>query len=156
MALSRGCSLPVDFATLHPSGCLRQSFSLRSIMSPYGLPSAGSVGSHSPEMSHPSGCLCSLPRNRPVAWFPASARWHVFSAALRLPPSLPLMSPFGLPAAGYPASARWHVFAPAHVALRAAFGRLPSQRPLACVPVSGFKFPPLPFTRILNDPQYPT
>ena len=42
-ALSRGCSLPVDFATLHPSGC-----------------------------------LCSLPRNRPVAWFPASARWHVF------------------------------------------------------------------------------
>jgi hypothetical protein len=79
-------------------------------MSPYGLPAAGSVGSHSPEMSHPSGCLCSLPRNRPVAWFPASARWHVFSAALRLPPSLPLMSPYGLPAAGYPASARWHVF----------------------------------------------
>jgi len=33
-------------------------------------------------------------------------------------------------------------FAPAHVALRAAFGRLPSQRPLACVPVSGFSFPP--------------
>ena len=33
-----------------------------------------------------------------------------YSAALRLPPSLPLMSPFGLPAAGYPASARWHVF----------------------------------------------
>ena len=27
-----------------------------------------------------------------------------------LPPSLPLMSPFGLPLAGYPASARWHVF----------------------------------------------
>jgi hypothetical protein len=27
-----------------------------------------------------------------------------------LPPSLPLISPFGLPAAGYPASARWHVF----------------------------------------------
>jgi hypothetical protein len=22
--------------------------------------------------------LYSLPRNRPVAWFPASARWHVF------------------------------------------------------------------------------
>ena len=99
---------------------------------PYGLPSAGSVGSHPPGMSHPSGCLCSLPRNRPVAWFPASARWHVISAALRLPPycgcppwatlltrcsaslrlppSLPLMSPFGLPSAGYPASARWHVF----------------------------------------------
>ena len=27
-----------------------------------------------------------------------------------LPPSLPLMSPFGLPLAGYPASTRWHVF----------------------------------------------
>ena len=27
-----------------------------------------------------------------------------------MPPSLPLISPFGLPAAGYPASARWHVF----------------------------------------------
>ena len=35
---------------------------------------------------------------------------RVFSAALRLPPSLPLMSPYGLPSAGYPASARWHVF----------------------------------------------
>ena len=33
-------------------------------------------------------------------------------------------------------------FAPAHVALRAAFGRLPSQRPLACVQVSGFSSPP--------------
>ncbi len=54
--------------------------------------------------------LCSLPRNRPFACFPASARWHLFSAALRLPRSLPLISPFGLPAAGYPASARWHVF----------------------------------------------
>ncbi len=45
-----------------------------------------------------------------------------------LPPSLPLMSPFGLPSAGYPASTRWHVFrfaslTPAHVALQAAFGR---------------------------------
>jgi hypothetical protein len=33
------------------------------------------------------------------------------SASLRLPPSLPLMSPYGLPSAGYPASPRWHVFA---------------------------------------------
>ena len=49
------------------------------------------------------------PRNRPVAWFPTSARWHVFSAALRLPRSRPLISPFGLPLAGYPTSARWHV-----------------------------------------------
>ena len=118
-ALSRGRSLPVDFATLHPSGCLRQSFYLRSIILPFGLPAAGSVGSHPPGMSHPSGCLCSLPRNRPVAWFPASPCWHVFSAALRLPRSLPLISPYGLPAAGYPASPRWHVF--------------PS-------PVSGFRF----------------
>jgi hypothetical protein len=30
-------------------------------------------------------------------------------------------------------------FAPAHVALRAAFGRLPGQRPLARVPVSAFR-----------------
>ena len=37
-ALSRGCSLPVDFATLHPSGCLRQSFSLRSIILPFRAP----------------------------------------------------------------------------------------------------------------------
>jgi AbrB family looped-hinge helix DNA binding protein len=40
-------------------------------------------------MSHPSGCLGSLPRNRPVAWFPASARWHVFRfpvSSLRFPP----------------------------------------------------------------------
>jgi len=28
-------SLPVDFASLHPAGCLRQSFSLRSIVSPF-------------------------------------------------------------------------------------------------------------------------
>ena len=32
-------------------------------------------------------------------------------------------------------------FAPAHVALRAAFGRLPSQRPLARVPLSAFRSP---------------
>ena len=50
------------------------------------------------------------PFGLPAAGYPASARWHVFSAALRLPPSLPLMSPYGLPSAGYPASARWHVF----------------------------------------------
>ena len=31
-------SLPVDFATLHPSGCLRQSFSLRSIILPCRAP----------------------------------------------------------------------------------------------------------------------
>ena len=37
----------------------------------------------------------------------AVALFALFSA---LPPSLPLMSSFGLPSAGYPASARWHVF----------------------------------------------
>jgi len=70
-------SLPVDFATLHPSGCLRQSISLRSIISPFGLP-CGRVGSHSSRNVSPFGLLCSLPRKPPLAWFPASARWHVF------------------------------------------------------------------------------
>ena len=51
---------------------------------------------------------------------------RVISAALRLPPSLPLMSPSGLPSAGYPASARWHVFRSQVSGLR--------------FPVSGFRF----------------
>ena len=51
------------------------------LMSPFGLPSAGLVRIP-PGTSHPSGCaLCSLPHNRPVAWFPASAHWHVFRFA---------------------------------------------------------------------------
>ena len=86
-------SFPVDFASLHPSGCLWQSTShlpRRSVvvrisglppplplMSPFGLPSAGLVRIP-PGMSHPSGCSCSLPRKPPFAWFPASARSHVF------------------------------------------------------------------------------
>jgi hypothetical protein len=45
--------------------------------SPFGLPSAGLVRIP-PGMSHPSGYSCSLPRKPPLAWFPASARWHVF------------------------------------------------------------------------------
>ena len=117
------CSLPVDFATLHPSGCPRQSFSLRSIMSPYGLPSAGSVGSHPPRDVSPFGLLiqptaqppcCLVPSQRPLA---CDLRCATVAS-----------------------------FAPAHLALRAAFGRLPSQRPLACVQVSGlrFFFPPPP------------
>ena len=36
---------------------------------------------------------------------------------------------------------RFASFAPAHIALRAACGRLPGQRPLARVPVSGLNFP---------------
>ena len=123
------------------------------LMSPYGLPSAGSVGSHSPEMSHPSGCLCSLPRNRPVAWFPASPRWNVFAPAqLALRANLWLVYLAPAPALDCLSLEPWRYragdlrfatvasFAPAHLALRAAFGRLPSQRPLACVQVSNFRF----------------
>jgi hypothetical protein len=44
-SLSRGCSLPVDFATLYPSGCL-----------------AAGLVRIPPGMSHPSGYSCSLPR----------------------------------------------------------------------------------------------
>jgi len=46
--------------------------------------------------------------NSPVPPLRASAPPREILYAL--PPSLPLMSPFGLPSAGYPASARWHVF----------------------------------------------
>jgi hypothetical protein len=48
------------------------------LVSPFGLPTAG-LARIPPGMSSPSGCNCSLPSNSPVAWFPASARWHVFS-----------------------------------------------------------------------------
>ena len=48
-----------------------------------------------------------------------------------------------LPALGYTVAS----FAPAHVALRAAFGRLPGQRPLARVPLSGPRSLP---TRLLS------
>ena len=51
------------------------------------------------------------------------------SAALRLPPSLPLMSPFGLPSAGYPASPRWHVFAPAQLIRKLSRPAPPSELP---------------------------
>ena len=40
-------SLPVDFALLHPSGCLRQSFSRWSIVSPFG-PTFGCSSSKAP------------------------------------------------------------------------------------------------------------
>ena len=73
-----------------PTGCLRQAVLVR-------IP---------PGMSHPSGCLYSLPRNRPACDLRCATVASI---------------------------------APAHLALRAAFGRLPSQRPLACVPVSGFR-----------------
>ena len=96
-ALSRGCSLPVDFATLHPSGCLRQSFSLRSIMSPYGLPSAGSVGSHSSQNVSPYGLLmqptaqppcCLVPSQRPLACVQVSS----FKFQIFLPPLKTLLA----------------------------------------------------------------
>jgi hypothetical protein len=51
-----------------------------------------------------------------------------------LPPSLPLMSPYGLPSSGYPASPRWHVF--------------PS-------PVSGFRFLLPPPSAIPASPREP-
>jgi hypothetical protein len=42
-----------------------------------------------------------------LSGFHPSLSLSLFSS---LPPSFPLMSPFGLPLAGYPASARCHVF----------------------------------------------
>ena len=50
-------------------------------------------------------------------------------------------------------SFRFASFAPAHVALRAAFGRLPSQHPLACVPLSRLPLPlrvPAPLREVLE------
>ena len=47
-------------------------------MSPFELPAAVLARIPSREMSRPAGCLFSLPRSRPAAWFPASARWLVF------------------------------------------------------------------------------
>ena len=52
------------------------------LMSPSGLPAAVLARIPSREMSRPAGCLFSLPRSRPAAWFPASARWHVFRSQL--------------------------------------------------------------------------
>ena len=59
---------------------------------------------------------CGFIRPIPACWDHltrccAAPRLPRCSASLRLPPSLPLMSPYGLPSAGYPASPRWHVFA---------------------------------------------
>ena len=107
--------------------------------------------------------------NWPI-FFPASSLPR-YSAALRLPRCCASLR---LPTLGYTFDFPFYhgaiarVFAPAHVALRAAFGRqcwfasprdvspfgllmqptaqppcclVPSQRPLACVPVSSFRFP---------------
>jgi general secretion pathway protein G len=91
------------------------------------------------------------PFGPPSAGYPASARWHVFRSPdsdfsprpIRVHPS-----PFAGQHSPLRASAPLREislcvasFAPAHVALRAAFGRLPGQRPLARVPVSAFRFP---------------
>jgi general secretion pathway protein G len=91
------------------------------------------------------------PIGPPSAGYPASARWHVFRSPdsdfsprpIRVHPS-----PFAGQHSPLRASAPLREislcvasFAPAHVALRAAFGRLPGQRPLARVPVSAFRFP---------------
>ena len=144
-------SLPLILPCRAPCGSLPSGFPSRlgrvspRLISLRGLPSAGSVGSHSPEMSHPSGCLCSLPRNRPAcdlrfATVASLAPAHLTLRAAygRLPSQRPLACDLRF--------ATVASFAPAQLALRAAFGRLPSQRPLACVQVSGFRFPvsPLP------------
>jgi hypothetical protein len=64
------------------SGCLRQSFSLRSITSPLGCLRQAVLVRILPRMSHPTGCYYAAYRaNVQVAWFPASARWHVFMYA---------------------------------------------------------------------------
>jgi hypothetical protein len=73
------------------------------LMSPFRLPSAGLVRIP-PGMSHPSGYSCILPRNPTFAWFPANARWHVFSISAFLrascmrdsDASLPSMIPVGI------------------------------------------------------------
>ena len=76
----------------------------------------------------------------------------MISASLRLPPSLPLMSPYGLPAAGYPASARWHVISaslrlPPSLPLMSPYGLPAAGYPASArwhvfkFQVSGFQFP---------------
>jgi len=58
--------------------------------SPFGLPAAVFLSAFDYVVLR--AALCSLSRNRPFAWFPASARWHVFrfqvsSFRFFLPPS---------------------------------------------------------------------
>ena len=70
-------SFPVDFASLHPSGCLQQSFSRWSIVSPSGLPS-GSLIHKVPTLFLLRSCLSAVflgapqqprfPSSRPAAW----------------------------------------------------------------------------------------
>ncbi len=144
-------------ASLHPLGCLLQSFSLRSIMSPFGLPSAGSVGSHSSRATHLPRCYASL-------------RLPRCSAALRLPT---LGYTFDFP---FYHGAIARVFAPAQLALRAnlrlvylelprrsrftlraALCRLPRNRPFAWFPASArchvFRFPISDFRLFLLPPR---
>ena len=86
----------------------------------------------------PLGRLCSLTRNRPTAQPPCCLvpSQRPLACDLRCAPVASLLR---LPTLGYTVDFPLNhgaialVFAPAHVALRAAFGRLPSQRPLACV-----------------------
>ena len=94
----------------------------------------------SPRMSHPSGCLCSLPRNRPVAWFPASARWHVFRfpvsgfrfqvSGFRFP-----VSSFQFPVSGFCPPLFFGVKIPPSIlplrALRVLGGQIPAPKKLA-------------------------
>ena len=57
-----------------------------------------------------SGCLLRSRSCRPSGCLRQATQPAPAGMCSGLPPSLPLMSPFGLPSAGYPASARWHVF----------------------------------------------
>ena len=41
-----------------------------------------------PKMPHPSACLCSLPRNRAVAWFPKVSILQILKVLQILSPSL--------------------------------------------------------------------
>jgi len=67
-----------------------------------------------------------------------------------LPPSLPLMSPFGLPLAGYPASTRWHVFKSLRLQVSPPF-RFPSASPRLRVSLISGLAPP----SVLFDPLAP-
>jgi hypothetical protein len=72
------------------------------------------------------------PHQRPCRPCPRMTRIH---ANKTMENRLLYSSPFATIRAICGQNFRFTSLAPAHVALRAAFGRLPSQRPLACVPL---------------------
>ena len=72
------------------------------------------------------------PHQRPCRPCPRMTRIH---ANKTMADKLLYSSPFATICVIRGQNFRFTSLAPAHVALRAAFGRLPSQRPLACVPL---------------------